>query len=354
MKVVQLLPTFMAGDAIGNHAIAIDGFLRAQGHDSRIHAINVLDNARHLGRPLGELSADRQTATIYHYSIGDAKLNQLFRELPGRKVLWYHNITPAVFFAGYDGPQYEETRLGRAQLADFREVVDLAVGDSEFNAAELVEVGYATPRVAPPVIMDWSKLDAEPDPEVMERFGDGKTNFLFVGRLSPNKCQEDVIRAFGWYRRYIDAQSRLILVGGQSLPEYKAELLEVARSVGASADVIFPDHISQAGLLACYRRAGVFLCLSEHEGFCVPLLEAMHHGVPVLAYAAGAVPETLGGAGVLVKEKDIPLIAELARLLVTDQGLRARIIARQRERLNDYSPEVVGGKIQAILREVCR
>jgi glycosyltransferase involved in cell wall biosynthesis len=172
----------------------------------------------------------------------------------------------------------------------------------------------------------------------MERMNDGRHNILFVGRISPNKKQEDVIRAFCCYRKEYDPESRLILIGSAgSMENYLEALKDYVRQLGLEESVVFPGHIRFAEILAYYRTADVFLCMSEHEGFCVPLVEAMYFGVPIAAYAAAAVPDTLGNGGLLLDSKEPAYAAAAMDRIIRDEGLRALIRKGQEAVLARFS-----------------
>jgi glycosyltransferase involved in cell wall biosynthesis len=272
---------------------------------------------------------------------------------PGKRILIYHNITPAECLEPYNEHLAEVCRQGRHALPALAHAVDLALADSPYNCRELAEQGFRNPKVLP-ILCDWKQWDAVPaDARTLDRYGDDWINFLFVGRLSPNKCQDDVIRAFADYNRRIDRRSRLMLVGSwRYMERYWEELWAVARSHGVEDHVFVPGHVRPEELISYYRLADVFLCLSEHEGFCVPLLEAMHHEVPILAYAATAVPDTLGPVGLLVRRKDFSALAELAHLLICDADLRNQVVRRQRQRLADFRPEAIAGQFRSYLDEL--
>ncbi|MDP2727719.1 MAG: glycosyltransferase, partial [Dehalococcoidia bacterium] len=177
--------------------------------------------------------------------------------------------------------------------------------------------------------------------EILRVFDDGWVNLLFVGRVAPQKRHEDVAKVFYYYRR-INPRSRLFFVGAQDISHaYRSWLAGLLEQLGIAGDVHFTGHTAHADLLSYYRLADVFLCLSDHEGFCVPLVESMHLGVPVVAYSSTAVPYTLGDGGILVHRKDYRAIAELVHLLVTDQALRDRLIFKGRERARTFSRDNV-------------
>ena len=202
-------------------------------------------------------------------------------------------------------------------------------------------MGYRCPIDVCPVVIPYGDYDAEPDRGTMERMrADARRNLLFVGRISPNKKQEDVIRAFACYRRRYDRESRLTLIGSAGGTEnYLESLKAYARKLGLEDSVVFPGHIRFDEILAYYRTADVFVCMSEHEGFCVPLIEAMYFGVPIAAYGAAAVPDTLGGGGLLLDSKDPGLAAAAIRRIVTDGALRRRIRREQEKVLRRFSQE---------------
>jgi len=184
-------------------------------------------------------------------------------------------------------------------------------------------------------------------PELERRWRDGWTTVLHVGRFAPNKRIEDLVRAFHVYRR-INPKSRLLLVGTDAgLENYSAAVRALAERLG-TPDVHFLGHIDFRQLCACYRLADLYVAMSEHEGFCVPLLEAMHFGVPIVAFAAGAVPETLGGAGLLFREKRFEEVAELMHLAVSDPALRAGLVAAGRGRLEHFAPRAIERELRAL------
>jgi glycosyltransferase involved in cell wall biosynthesis len=352
MEVHQILPTLWYGDAIGNHTLALRNQLRAWGITSDIFADRFHPRMAGEGRHFTEYGPRPDTVTIYHYSFAHDEVSGLFLRCPGKKVLIYHNITPHEFFARYNPGFYEFTKKAREGLGDFREVVDVALGDSPYNCAELTAVGYRNPRVLPLQLDLTPFATTEPCRHTLPPLCDGWVNFLFVGRFVPNKRQDDVIRAFAHYHHYINRRSRLLLVGGTcGLEKYVEECLQTAEALGVRRRIVMAPDVEFHELAAYYRAAHVFLCLSEHEGFCVPLLEAMWHGIPVIAYHSTAVPYTMGKAGVLIREKDCPTIAEMAHLLLSDGGLRDRVIRVQKERLADFAPEVVAGRLRGYLAE---
>jgi glycosyltransferase involved in cell wall biosynthesis len=263
-------------------------------------------------------------------------------------VLRHHNITPAHFFARYDPEMVRICTLGREELAGLAGHVDLALGDSEFNRRELADAGFARTGVLP-IYLDFARYREPPSPVMARELGDGRTNILFVCRLVTNKRHDDLIRMAAYCKRYIAPDLRLVLVGKPPRRRgYLDALLALTSELGLTPwDVVFTGHLEHRDLLACYRTAHVFVSMSEHEGFGVPLVESMLMDVPVLAYRAGAVPGTLGRAGVLFDEKEFDEVAEMAARLATPGPLRAAVLAAQTRRLTHFAPAAVEATLRS-------
>ena len=345
----QLVPNLAFGDAISQQALTLRRLLRASGVRSEIFAEHVDAQLRGEARPYRELrqSVDGEAAVLYHFSIG-SELTDLYRLLPGPRVLAYHNITPPEFFRGVNAQVAALCARGRDELRALRGHCTLALGDSEFNRQELESFGFARTAVFP-IVLDPERYGVQPVTRLERPYRDGHVNFLHVGRLVPNKRIEDLLKVFYFYRRRINPDSRLFLVGIDTDMEiYAVALRQMIHDLGLSG-VAFPGRVTQRELVTYYRLAHVYLCMSEHEGFCVPLVEAMHFGVPVIAYAAGAVPETLGDAGALVLRKDFPEIAELAALICEDAALREAMAAAGRARAELFLPDAMAPRLAALL-----
>jgi glycosyltransferase involved in cell wall biosynthesis len=351
LHVHQFLPVLDKGDAIGNHAMALRNLLRRKGLQSDIYVWRAGKGMKGECLPYRKhravSSADH--VAVLHFSIG-SPLTAYVKGLPDKKVMVYHNVTPEKYFIGISEHVYYIARSGRKELASVGGSMDLCFCDSEFNRRDLMELGYGNIHVIP-LLMEFSLLDVPPDTRVQDRYSDGWKNILFVGRIAPNKKQEDVIRVFYYYKKFINSDSRLFLIGTpRQTPRYQAILEDLVQRLGLD-DVIFTGAVSQPELVAYYKVADAFVCMSEHEGFGVPLVEAMHFRVPIVALDAGAVPETLGGAGVLVRKKDHGAIAELIDLLLSDEELRSRILERQDERLRYFgnTDEMEGRLLKEIM-----
>jgi glycosyltransferase involved in cell wall biosynthesis len=345
LRIDQAVPMFSIGDAIGNDALALRGILRRRGVTSEIFVRAAHASLQRESRPWPEYAQVDAPGNVclFHFSIG-TPVAEDFRHLRSRRVLIYHNITPPEFARGVNPMMERECRLGREQLRRLAGSTELGLTPSEYNRRELEEAGFS-PTAVLPIVVDFADHDRqEPAPEILARWGDGRTNILHVGRFAPNKRLEDVVRAFHCYQR-INPKSRLLLVGGAvGLENYAAAVRGLALRLG-NPDVHIVGQVGFRQLCTFYRLADLYLAMSEHEGFCVPLLEAMHFGVPIVARAAGAVPETLGAAGLPVRGGSFEEVAELMHLAVADRGLRARLVEAGRARVADFAP----GKIAELL-----
>jgi L-malate glycosyltransferase len=332
-QVHQLLATLSYGDAIGNEALAIQKHLRAAGYASDIFAEGVHPRMAGQARPLWEYDSvsSPDTVCIFHFSIGSSASPIIFHA-PDRLVLIYHNITPPEWFVGFHRLLTQLCYRGRRELAAFAPRAELALGDSEFNRRELAEAGFSETAVLP-IVLDFSRYDVPASPVVRQQFADDRTNVLFVGRIITNKKIDDLVRVFSCYQRLFNPNSRMLLVGDYGGQErYLTSLRRLVQRLGVR-DVIFTGHVEHDELVAYYRMADAFLCLSEHEGYCVPLVEAMRFAVPILAYDAGAVRETLRGGGLLLKDKQPAEVAGLIDCIAQDGPLRRAVLATQAEAL---------------------
>ena len=351
-RFIQLLPTAAFGDAVGNDALAIHRIMCEYGPEPEMYAENIdprypLKTVRRTSEMPALSDAD---VLIYHASTG-TDLNLAIRGMPGKKILIYHNITPPLYFEEYSADAFSLTSYGYAGIRKLGSSVDFCIADSEYNAAELRRMGYRCPVEVCPILIPFEDYGKKPDEQVLKKVReDGWTNLLFVGRIAPNKMQEDVIRAFYCYRRRFNGKSRLFLVGsGTGMERYDRRLKEYVKKLGLEDSVFFTGHISFAGILAYYQAADVFVCMSEHEGFCVPLLEAMYFEKPIVAYRAAAVPETLGRGGILLDRKDPEFAARAIHRLLGDEALKSAVRAAQKERLKDYAYETVRNRFLDIL-----
>lgn len=350
MIVNQWVPAAHKGDAIGDSARRMRDVLRSMGHTADLYALTIDEELRDDVRPFGDPSAAGGDITIFHYAL-PSPMTAAFRSLRRGRVLLYHNVTPASFFAPYDPALFRLAVLAREELKSLAGEVDLALGVSDFNRRELEELGFAPTGVLA-LAVDLGRITSGARRPALERvLNDDFVNFLFVGRIAPNKRIEDHIRLAEHYKRYVDAYYRFIFVGKyDAVPQYYSTIRAlIAEYRMLNERFIFTGPVPDEDLAVYYRHAAVYISLSEHEGFCAPLLEAMAADVPVLAYSAAAIPETLGGAGIQFAPKDLEVAAELAGALAFDDDLRRQVIAGQRRRLADFGEDRVRRDLAALV-----
>ena len=337
MVINQWVPAAHRGDAVGDSARAVRDLLRARGHSSDVFALTIDDDLMDEVRPFAEPASRLGDITILHFAV-PSPMSEALGNLSHKRVIQYHNVTPAHFFAPYDPQIFRLASLGRLELERLVGQVDLALGDSEYNRRELEELGFDHTAVCP-IVVDIERVrHGTPCPALESALDDGLTNILFVGRIAPNKKIEDHIRMAEHYKRYVDTNYRFIFVGRTDVvPKYYATIRALMLQYEMLEDrFLFVGSVPDDELGVYYRTASAYVSLSEHEGFCVPLVEAMAADLPILAYGAAAVPETLGGAGLCFTPKDLEYAAELLGTVVYDDGLRSEIVSRQRQRLDDF------------------
>lgn len=343
MRIIQILPVIAFGDAIGNHVLALSDAFTRRGYKNKIYA-EMVDSRIPKGKAehIDYYKEQKGDVILYHMSTG-SPLNRRVLEYQAPKIMNYHNITPAHFFHGYLSAAEKGCIEAREDLAYMAGKMDACVSDSKYNQQELEELGYHCPMTDIPILIAFDDYKKQPDEETLRQYReDGYTNIVFVGRVVPNKKQEDLIEAFYYYKKYYNPQSRLILVGSfAGVDVYGESLKAYADILGIKEDVIFTGQISFPKILAYYRAADVFLCMSEHEGFCVPVVEAMYFGDPIIAYDSTAVGDTMGGGGILLKEKKPLETAGMIHYLMNHAELKEQILANQKERLEAFSHERV-------------
>ncbi len=351
MRVLQVLPSLRRGDAVGNDAVAIHHALRDMGYDAELYAWDIQPGCQKEARPYQKMKIRKDDILLYHNAAG-SKLTDDFANAPCRKIMIYHNITPPQFFRGYSIHGEAMTKTGLDQTRRIADRVEYCLAVSDFNKQDLRDMGYTCPIDVRPILIPFADYEQEPSRKILKRYeGDGYANILFVGRVAPNKKFEDLIRAFYYYKKEINQKSRLILVGNPLGFEcYDESLKQYVQELGLE-DVIFTGGVPFAEILAYYRLAHVFLCMSEHEGFCVPLVEAMFFDVPIIAFDSSAIPSTLGGSGVLLEEKNPVFVAKMMQRVLEDEALKNQIIRGQRERLKDFSYERIYAQLEQYMHK---
>ncbi len=337
------------GDAVSDQVFAIQRWLRDLGFDSEVFAERIQPELEGRVKPAREYRPEAaENCFIHHHAVGSDIAGRLM-EFDRPQILIYHNITPPQFFAYTDPILAAHLRKGRRQLEEMRPRTVLGLGDSGFNERELIELGYEVTGVLP-IVLDEDQFRTPTNETLATDCDAARPLILFVGRFAPNKRQEDLLKLHYCLRR-LSPNARLVLVGNTEFAEYVAWQERFAGELGLEKSAVqFTGHVSHQDMLTYYRCADVYVSMSEHEGFGKPLIESMYCGLPVVAYASTAVPDTLGEAGIQFHEKDFESLAELIQLLIEDYPMRQRVIARQRRRVQAFLEPQVRGRLEAYLR----
>lgn len=352
MRVIQLLPTISYGDAVGNDTLALDQILKKNGFNSSIYAENIdhrlENNLVKYEQKMPNLN--KNDILIYHLSTG-SDLNYKIENYNCKKIMIYHNITPSEYLEPYNKYTSALCYEGRNAVKYLSNKVDYCLADSKYNKEELDANGYKKTDVLP-ILINFNDYRRSPSQKILRLYeDDGYINILFTGRIAPNKKQEDVIAAFYFYNKYINPKSRLFLVGSYNgMETYYHRLQKYVERLQVQ-NVIFTGHIPFDEIVAYYHLADIFLCMSEHEGFCVPLVEAMYFNIPIIAYDSSAIAETMGGSGIVIDRKEPILVAKIIDRILNDKNLYNAIIQDEKERLKDFDNEKIERKFLKYLNQ---
>lgn len=352
MEIHQILPSITFEDAIGNYTLEIKSIIESWGYKSEIFAQDIHPMLAHITKPLTKYHkySSPENIVIFHFAIG-SDVSQFVKMLPDKKILIYHNITPPHFFRGINDSLSQLVQRGRREIKELNTVTILALGDSEYNREELEGLGFKNTGVLP-ILIDFEKYARKPTQKILDKFNDGHSNLLFVGRISPNKKQEDIIKMFYFYKKHIDSKARLFLVGSyEGMERYYEQLAYLIKEFGLN-DVFITGKVDFKDLLAYYKVADVFVSMSEHEGFCVPLLESMYFGIPIVAYNSTAIPYTLDESGVLFNQKRYEEVAEMCHMLISNRAVRGQIIDTQTKHLKTFEKTVIEKKLMEYIKQV--
>jgi L-malate glycosyltransferase len=364
-SVHQFVPMLHVGDAVGQHTLAVQRILRSRGIESEIYV--ELDDAETVGstRPASTYADRPDDVLVYQFATASALADRLLTT-GGRLVVNYHNVTPPELFAPWDNGLARHQVRARQELADLAERAVLGVAVSEVNRADLMAAGFAATEVVPPIVglLDTGRsIDGEPaghrsnDGEsapVAQRAGGRRprekgARWLAVGRLAPNKAVEDTVAALLAYRARHDTDATLRVIGKPTLPAYVDALHRYVADLGLADAVQFAGKVTDAALADAYDSADVLVVSSEHEGYCLPVVEAMAHGLPVVAYREGALPEVLGDAGVLLDDKDPVVVADAVRDVQVGAARRAALVDAGRRRLPELGLAGAGDRLVDLL-----
>lgn len=349
MNIHQIMAGYADGDAISNEAVQLRRIFREWGLGSEIYVdpACVSPSLRQDCRSLSDYTAAAGDICLHHYGIA-SPATEAFLQSPARKIMVYHNITPAEYFIGFDDAVAARLRTARSVLREVSRSSDAVWTDSCFNASELKAEGIDAVQVLP-LPFSSEGLDGPPDSQIINAYAGPEKNILFVGRIAPNKRIEDTIQAFAWYHRMINSHSRLLIVGSpRSAPRYYTMLRMLVGDLDLP-NVCFAGFAAPAGLSSYYRVADLYVSTSEHEGYCLPLVEAMAHGVPVIARAAGGTPEAMDGAGVLYEDLAPAELGALFDRVLTDTALRTELLASQQQRMQRATDRNLDAELKTLL-----
>ncbi|MDQ6706078.1 MAG: glycosyltransferase [Acidobacteriota bacterium] len=352
-RICILLNSLQHGDAVSNHCILLRTRFLEMGISAEIYAESFEDKVANEGLPASRLLDAADTNDILlHQFYNDTALIPLVEQFPGRRVMLYQNITPPEYFPE-GSPLYDSCRRGLRLARSLPPLYDLSLGMTEFSRNDLAKMGYSPTGVVP-LFIDVEAIRARGGRDIRRGPRDGLTTFLFVGRVAPNKKFEDLLEFIAAYKS-LGKNARLIAVGDdRQIPEYTERLMKLARKLALrrGGDFVFTGKIPDAEVADYYRNADAFLCMSEHEGFCAPLLESMAFDLPTFAYAAPACEEVMGSGGVLFRDKNFPAMALAVATTLEDPSRRAEILAAQREHLEAFRPEEQRKTLCALLDRI--
>ena len=339
MRIYQFVIGIRDGDGVSACVLSIDTIIRNAGLLSKIATLNngVVDSKRHEIEEVAsfkDVCIKEDDIIMYHFA-GPAKEISILEKLKCHKILVFHNITTPSLVRNIDWNLYKYVSVGVEEIKYTHKNFNRVICLSEYSKRDLVDNGWREDRVDVIPIVSLNEVKEEPNVKLISEYDQEKQIFLFVGRMVPNKKIQDVIKSFAEYQRKYNADAFLILVGSLAFKSYYERLQQYIED-NQIKNVVFTGKVSQTDLEAYYQLAGAYICMSEHEGFCIPILEAFQREVPVIAYAATAVPDTMGGAGVLVEEKNYAVIADKMYKICSDSDYRNTIIRNQKKRVSVF------------------
>ncbi|HMO18938.1 MAG TPA: glycosyltransferase [Oligoflexia bacterium] len=343
-RVDQFVHTLQYGDAISGEALTLRRVFSEMGYRSNIYSVNTHEKLAKIPLPYSSYAPpekEEAALTILHYSIA-SPLNSIFENIStGKRAIIYHNLTPVSWYENYNARVANDLVRGIEELPLLLKKCDMIIADSEFNKKELLKFGAEKVHVLP-LTLDPDRWPKRENPGIVAALknhsgGTGK-NILHVGRFAPNKCIEDIIRAFYFYHHKFEQNSRLWLVGSDTDTEiYSFELKKLARELRLNDAVNFVGSVSDDELMAFFMASDAYICMSEHEGFCVPIIEALNFSLPVIAFSSSAIPETLGDGGILLEEKNPLKTAAVLHSLISDISIKNDLLEKGKKQLEKFS-----------------
>jgi len=353
-RIYQLLPTLNPFDAIGNEACVIQDELKKLGYHSEIYAQNIHPSMKNKAKNYQDYkkSEDTNEIFIYHHSIG-SDLFDFILSLDSKIIMIYHNVTPPEFFEGTNNVIADLLKQGKIQLEKLKTRIDLAVGDSEYSRLELEKIGYKKTGVFP-ILFDMKKYKQKPDQTLISKYKKS-TNILYVGRIAPNKNVEEIIKIFHYYSSNINPNSNLFLVGRfDGVSDSYYQLLQSLIHKAEIKNIHIITDADDKKLVTLYSMADLFIIMSKHEGFCVPLVESMIFKIPIIANNSTAIPYTLDGAGFLTSDETFEEIGELVDVILGDESIKLDIVQKQTKRLSTLYEKDNKTMLDDLIRQVIK
>jgi len=351
MRLDQYIPVAAKYDAITSNALAIRKILQQEGYESEIFtdSFKLFDQQKF--RHSYEYRCEENDVLIVHFSMG-SNFYEILNKYSSKKILYFQGITPPKYFENYERRYFYSMTRGLIQLNKLQKVFSHMIASSEFNSQELTNLGYKNIEKLPP-IYDFRKLKSIEINQNLQELLQKQNNIIFIGRISPHKCQHDVIKAFYAYHKLFDQNAKLFLVGSYSgMEKYKRALDNLILSLELSNFVIFTGSVSEEDKFTYYSLCQLFLSMTEHEGFFVPGVEAMFTSLPILAYdKSGALPETCGDSAVYFSEKNFVKIATMMDVIINDQNIRQVIIDKQKLMLPKYMNDEFSINLKRIVKK---
>lgn len=346
-------PAITVGDAVSNDIIALANALQSSGYNTAIYTAK---KDSRLTQPyiynIRDYEDNSENLLIYHLAVG-CDLNNIIKTFKSRIIICYHNITPSEFYAPYDKIASKLCERGINETKSLAEKPIACIADSEYNKQCLIELGYKCPIYVVPILIPYSDYDGPYNMDLVRKYKDGNTNILFVGRIAPNKKIENLLSVFYYFNTFVNPESRLIIAGNYNENDkYYKQLRGYQHHLGLD-NVVFTGHIPFGDILAYYRLSDLYLSLSEHEGFCVPLVEAMYFNKPIIAYDACAVGETLGNAGIEIVDNDPRKIAEVIYLVLNNSNIIDNLSSNSRAQLSKFDNSKVKNIFLSVISKYC-
>lgn len=350
MKIIQIAHALTKDDAASRQLINMDSMLRELGYDTAMYAHKVDSHLGDAVQTMEDFQAEKEDIVIYHMTTGTS-FNDWVATYPQKIVMYYHNITPAKFFFGNAWGSWWKCIKGRRQLRKIVKNTFFSWAASEYSRKELEELGLKHTKELSIAVEPEKYTNYEPIQEMLGKYNDDITTLLMVGRGVPHKKLDEAIAAIAWYKENISEKIRLVLAGNIK-PSYGKKLHKMVQQLKVEENVIFTGKISNEELCTWFRITDGVLSLSEHEGFCVPLVEGMIFEKPVFAYACSAVPETLGNAGVLIQDKSPKNIATTINNVLNDENKLAELSKGRKQRLEELSCQKLLEQLKQDMEEI--